>query len=139
MNTKLVISLYDLIGAAVIIKYPTGVMYTNQTCGTACLQPRIEGALLPVNNEFDPKFPEESIEVKLLNLLNNCNRLTSTQANELDDLLSLYPQTEGIHVDQKLLNDSHESWVHVVLKQSKYAGFSGAEELCGVLTWPNSD
>lgn len=138
-DEKIILSLFDLIGVAVIIKIPTGVIYTNQTCGTACLHPKIEGALLPVNNDFDLKDYEDSLEIKLSTLLKDCNRLSLIQADEVDDLLSGYPQTEGIKIDRKQISESHESWLHVILKPTKYAGFTGSKERKGVLTWPNSD
>ena len=50
MNTPLV-RLYGSVGTGIIIEFPTGIDYSNQTCGTLCLQPSIEGAFVPISND----------------------------------------------------------------------------------------
>ncbi|AZZ92678.1 hypothetical protein EUZ85_18880 [Hahella sp. KA22] len=44
------ITLYDSVGTAIIIGCKSGVIYSNQTGGTACLQPEYEGVLIPIAN-----------------------------------------------------------------------------------------
>ncbi len=139
MSKKITLSLYDMAGVAVIIQLNTGVIYTNQACGTACLQPCIEGALLPVNHDFEPDKCEGMLEVKLAFLFKNCEKLSLTMADKVDELLRYHNSTDGIKVDRNKLQDSYESWIYVKLKRTKYCGFEGAEHFYGVLTWPNSD
>ncbi|WP_437952075.1 DUF6210 family protein [Sorangium sp. So ce296] len=44
------IRLYDA-GLGAIIQHPSGVLYTDQTCGVCCAQPEMEGVFVP----FDAK------------------------------------------------------------------------------------
>jgi hypothetical protein len=45
------IRLWEHVGMCLIIEYPSGVWYSNQTGGHNCLQPSLEGVLVPVRNE----------------------------------------------------------------------------------------
>lgn len=136
MNNQYLFSLYELVGAALIVQIQTGVVYTNQTGGTACLQPTAEGALLPINNEFDYSDPDDSIEHKLGQLLEECGRLTVEEADQLDALLARYPQTDKIRADRDKLKESHEAWIHVIVDNSLW---NAQGETNAILTWPNSD
>ena len=40
------IEIWDSVGLGIIIEFPTGVMISNQTGGTACLHPKTEGIFL---------------------------------------------------------------------------------------------
>ncbi len=40
---KLVINIWDSVGLGIIIKFPTSILISNQTGGTTCLHPKIEG------------------------------------------------------------------------------------------------
>ena len=46
-----IITLYEHVGLGLIIAYPSGVTYSNQTGGTSCLQPNIEGVFVPLRND----------------------------------------------------------------------------------------
>ena len=48
-----VIQLRDLEGLALVVEYPSGVLYTNQAGGVFCNQPIVEGVLAPLGNECD--------------------------------------------------------------------------------------
>ena len=66
MNLKPTIRLYDAVGTGLIIPCPSGVMVSNQTGGTACLQPEIEGVYIPLRNDYGLKdFRFSSPELEL--------------------------------------------------------------------------
>ena len=54
------IRLWNAEGVLAIILCPSGVTYTNQTCGTFCLQPSAEGVLAPFNVDNLPEEFERS-------------------------------------------------------------------------------
>ena len=46
------IQIWDTVGLGLIISYPTGILISNQTGGTACLHPKLEGIYLPFANDY---------------------------------------------------------------------------------------
>ncbi len=46
--SKAIINLYQFSGIGLIVSHPTGIVYTNQTGGYACLSPEFEGAFVPL-------------------------------------------------------------------------------------------
>lgn len=46
------IRLYDAVGTGLIIIYPTGLIVSNQTDGSACMQSCEEGFYLPIANDY---------------------------------------------------------------------------------------
>src|SRR5579864_2656265 len=46
------IKLWGHVGLGLIVSWPTGIVFTNQTCGTSCLQLEFEGVFVPLKNEF---------------------------------------------------------------------------------------
>jgi len=48
---KPVVELWEAVGLGVIIDYPSGVLYSNQTGGFSCLHPVTEGIYVPVRND----------------------------------------------------------------------------------------
>ena len=51
-SLKPLIRLYDMVGTSLIVPAKTGVIYSNQTGGTACLQPQQEGFVIPFCNDI---------------------------------------------------------------------------------------
>ena len=49
---KPAIDLFDAIGTGIIVKWPSGVCYTNQAGGNICLMPALEGVYVPIANEL---------------------------------------------------------------------------------------
>lgn len=133
-------SLYDMVGVGVVVALPTGVVYSNQTGGVACLQPELEGAFLPVNTQH-PEGDPEGLEAMLAAVFADGSRRFDEQtANRVDQVLARFQETEGMRVDRSRGRSSHEAWVHVTTRQTPSGSVQGlTEPLSGVLTWPNSD
>lgn len=138
---KLWLSLYDLEGVALIIEAPTGVTYSNQVGGHACLQPTYEGALLPVNPDRDPDGPRSDLEIALGEVLINEGFLDDTLADTVDAVLARFSPTAGLLVDRTRLRESTEAWVHVIVPEAKGGPYGESRYPAGrgVLTWLNSD
>lgn len=133
------VKLWELSGAALVVPESTGVFYTNQVNGTACEHPKLEGILIPVNNDMLSSSPEY-LENQLCSLFDGSwNELTEIKANEINAVLSKFPETKGILVDRDKLFESVESWVYVIAKETEDSCYSGFGELHGILTWQNSD
>jgi hypothetical protein len=148
------VALWHEVGAGIIVEWPTGTVYTNQTGGTACLHPELEGAFVPLGN--DTTMPEGvlvGLSVQLEALFTGVKYvgagalagLDSQVADAIDRLLAELGYSGCIEVNRSKLHHSHEAWVHIVLladDPSRDAGlFSGFGPYPrgGVLTWANSD
>jgi hypothetical protein len=125
--------------AMFVIEHPSGVVYTNQTGGTACDQPELEGVLVPLDLE-----PEQS--ERLAELCLEAGRLSTELADTIDTILAKAPG--GLRVDRARLHDSHEAWIFVVGETPParddesgdwFGDWFGFAEIRGVVTWPNSD
>ena len=122
------ISLYDLEQAAVLLLAENGVVYSNQAGGTACMQPKERGTLIPISN--DPpldNFYKGAPPFKLTGACQDLVGLDSGAAEALDKILSEAIEHK-IQVDRSRLQESMEAWVYVLFNGQK-----------GLLTWPNSD
>ena len=133
------ILLYDLEGVALIVQMRSGVIYTNQVGGSACLHPEEMGVLAPFNYQWSEDDPSGSIESQLSRLLLGCERLTVGLANQVDEILRRSTTTDFATVDRARVPDSCESWVYVNIVETPEAVLSGFGECKGVLTWNNSD
>ncbi|SRR6266446_6846614 len=151
---KPIIRLCDSGGLGLIVLFPSGVVYTNQTGGTCCLQPTEEGVFLPLVSEtfnHDSALLEYFYKGKWAGAC--ANGIDIEDANFVDQLLAKTDNTKFLSVNRKRLADSHEAWVYVNIAATPsrfpelpatYSsemsflmyGF-GARE--GVLTWSNSD
>lgn len=133
------IDLTELSGAALIVPEKTGVFFTNQVNGHICEQPQLEGFLIPINNDRfadDPEF----LESLLFNIFDDYyGKFTEDKANEIDEILSRFPETKGINVNRDRIDESVESWVHVVAQETDFSCYKGFGEIRGILTWQNSD
>lgn len=152
---KPTIRLYDAIGTGVILTCPSGVQLSNQTGGTSCLQPQVEGIYIPLRNEYgleDLPFSSPELELSAYFVgpkhrgAGATSGLAPEDADFIDDVLSRYGLDGVISVDRKQLGSSHEAWVHVAIKTDEsadehlaiFAGF-GPYPRHGILTWANSD
>lgn len=152
---KPTIRLYDTVGTGVILQFPSGVMVSNQTGGTYCLQPEVEGVYVPLRNDYlleGLRF--ESPELELTKYFcgpkhggaGAIGGLDSEDADFIDEILRRHNLAVAISVDRKRLDQSHEAWVHVVIKASEsddedlaqFASFDPYPRR-GILTWANSD
>ena len=143
-NYKPVIDLglgLDCVG--VIIEWPSGVIYANQTSGFTCNRPQLEGVFMPLEDE-SRVFADALLEHFTSKPYDGGGwasreeRITQTTADFLDIRLGAW----GIQVDRSKLSESEEAWIHVVLisnPDERFPLYSGFEKAQGVLVWCNSD
>ena len=116
MPRKPLIKLYDSNGIGVIIKYPSGVLYSNQVGGTACLQPTVEGVFVPFYSEV---IAQEQMLIDYFigpKWGGACmNGIDDDDADKIDEILQANIVTRFIHVDRTRLSESVEAWIHVVM------------------------
>ncbi|WP_417351427.1 DUF6210 family protein [Flavobacterium alkalisoli] len=143
------INLFDAIGLGLIIKYPTGVLITNQTAGTLCLQSAEEGIYVPLCNEYYTDSKELiSPENDLLKYFTESkyHGTGATEGIDKEDVLNItnilikYKLDDFIEIDTEKLKQSHEAWIYVKINNKNTSVFNNFEEnLTGILTWSNSD
>ncbi|NOK58775.1 MAG: hypothetical protein GFH27_549301n197 [Chloroflexi bacterium AL-W] len=147
------IKLWEHIGIGLIISWPSGIIYTNQTGGTTCLAPQLEGIFVPLRNECTEKeLTLISPENDLWDYFTNGNwagtgatsGLDIEDADFIDALLTRIRLFPDICVDRGRLTESHEAWVFVSITGDEPRNppiFSGFEPYPrpGVLTWQHSD
>jgi hypothetical protein len=124
--------------AGLIIRHSSGVIYTNQAAGYACLHPEMEGVFCPL-----PIRPGKT-ELHLLHrhFKGQVNSITAEDADVVDAILRRNGHAY-LKVDRARLNNSYEAWVYVTISGELDSLFkavlSGFGECEGILTWPNSD
>jgi hypothetical protein len=125
------IQLWQLKGSFLIIPGPSGIVYSNQAGGMACLHPKQEGALVP--------FPRLD---KFLFPCWGCwgEAITIAEADEMDAFFK--DSAPELSVDRTRLADSTEAWVWVVCRNTPedpslalFGSWSGS----AILTWENCD
>ncbi|MBN1427712.1 MAG: hypothetical protein JXB07_04950 [Anaerolineae bacterium] len=149
------IRLWELAGLALIVEKSTGVHYSNQTGGTTCMQPEIEGVLIPIRNDVELESrrlisPENDLYQYFAGPPHQgtgaCRGLSLEDADFIDGVLKHYKMREYLCVDRERLAESHEAWVFVLVNQEPasdsttplYTGL-GPYPARGVLTWANTD
>lgn len=142
---KPLIQLWSARRFGIIVLRPSGVYYSNQTGGYACLHPMVEGIFVPLGDEMADQ------EKKLCDYFTGpkwagwcCDGIDGETADFIDALMSKTGSTRGISVDRSRMRDSHEAWVYVDLRCSEEqpcwkVEVSGFGICKGVLTWENSD
>ncbi|HSJ76323.1 MAG TPA: DUF6210 family protein [Gemmatimonadales bacterium] len=150
---KPVLEVWEGVGLGLIIEWPSGVLFSNQTGGTSTLHPELEGVFLPIRNDCEREGNRLlSPEDELLDYFEGPKHRGTGATRGLDaedaDFIGsvlLKWRLKQITVDRSRLQESHEAWVHVLIHQ-KEGGFDGLP--CrgfapyprrGVLTWSNSD
>lgn len=147
------IRLYEFIGVGLILPATSGVRYTNQTGGTCCLQPEIEGYFVPLRNDLaldpvellgpDPELRDYFVGPKHRGA-GATSGLDEEDADAIAEILAMHHLSGILDVDRSRLVDSHEAWVHVIVFADdsgvapSFAGF-GPFPRPGILTWGNSD
>ena len=142
-----------------LILVPSGVVYSNQTGGTACLHPWAEGVFYPVDDldhRQQAQLHDYFVGPKWLG--SGATRgIDMEDAAFIDGVLRSSRETAFLSVSQHMRSQSHEAWVHVTIgdhpdrfpRPPLRSGESGLEDLMssifgfgdarGILTWPNSD
>ena len=132
-QSKRVISLLDFDNVGLIVKVPSGVLYTNQVEGYACQHPEVEGVFFPL-----PVRPGNAELFALTqHFQGTWDHITESDADLVDRVLRGNGH-EGLSVDRTKVNQSYEAWVHVRIGADVH-GLSGFGNCEAVLTWPNSD
>lgn len=138
-----VVELWDLqIHLTLIVHAPTGVFYSNQTGGTACAQPRLEGYAIPLNTYFLPD-PDP-----FLDRWPGASKDEITKWLEADELIAhfeaLDPKSEEAIAAG--IAEPGEAWVPVRVREHKSELGEGLSSFLyghggklGVLTYKNSD
>lgn len=147
------IKLFEHVGLGLIIEYPSGVAYSNQTGGTCCLAPSLEGVFVPLRNDCaKPSQELLSPEHALVAYFDGPKwqgtgaplGIDADDADFIDQVLAEHRLSHCIIVDRARLRDSHEAWVHVTVTDEEsslaplFSGF-GPYPRPGVLTWTNTD
>ncbi len=145
-----IIKLYGASGLGLIVLYPSGVLYTNQTGGYACLHPVTEGVYAPLS---DARHEQQQ---KLYDYFTGskyqgwCTEgIDEDDALVIDAILATACDSACLRVNREKFTASHEAWVYVTIHrpidapnrwetQPGYTvyGFCGKE---GIVTWENSD
>jgi hypothetical protein len=146
------IRLWEHVGLGLIVSWPTGIVFTNQTMGNSCLHPEIEGVFVPLRN--DCTIPERvliSPEKELWDYFigprwersGAAQGLQDVDADFIDSLLKKNRLFPTISVDWSRLKDSHEAWVFVTISGDEPGDFPIFSRLAPyprtrVMTWNNS-
>ncbi|OED48096.1 hypothetical protein AB832_00370, partial [Flavobacteriaceae bacterium (ex Bugula neritina AB1)] len=126
--SKPLLQIWDTVGLGIIIEYPTGVLISNQTGGTACLHPKIEGIYLPLANDYNEQTKEFlSPEIALSNHFKRSkyNGNGATKGIDLEDvhmiktILNRSGLDEFIEIDVNRLTESHEAWIRITINRDK--------------------
>ena len=146
------ILLHDSLGFGLIINLPTGILISNQTGGTACLQPEIEGIYIPIANDiliesYTLHSPETELTQYFLSPkyagTGACNGIDLKDVEEIESILEKYNLQNFISIDTEKLSESHESWIWVKInlnsENNLFLKNFGKTDLNGVITWCNSD
>jgi hypothetical protein len=132
---KPIIDLFKFDSLGLIILFPSGVIYTNQVGGYACLHPEIEGIFLPLS------IGHKKVLFALQQHFNGSwNHIEKSDAEIVDKLLH-NDEFRFIKVDRTKLEESFEAWIYVEIEKLSETlpllkGFGKAK---GILTWQNSD
>jgi len=148
---KPIVEIWDTVGLGIVIEYPTGIIISNQTGGTACLNSKCEGIYLPLANDYNEETKEFlSPEIELTNYFKGpkYNGSGATNGIDLEDvgvihaIMNSYGLAELIAIDIEKLKESHEAWIRIKINSNTsielIKGFY-QNPLNGVLTWANSD
>jgi len=147
------IELWEGVGLGLLIEWPSGILYSNQTGGTACLHPEVEGLFVPLRNDCERDGDRLlSPENDLLEYFEGpkhrgTGAIHGLDADDAEFITSVLAKwhLHQIAVDHTRLSDSHEAWVHVVIDGEADRGDGlplrgfPPHRLKGILTWSNSD
>ncbi|MFD2562881.1 DUF6210 family protein [Aquimarina rubra] len=148
---KPLIQIWDSVGLGLIIEFPSGIMISNQTGGTSCLHPKIEGVYVPLANDYKEKNKEFlSPEIELTAYFQGSKYKGSgaikgidlEDAKEIHTIMATSGLHECIEIDLNRLKESHEAWIRIkIYDNPNNELISGFKEypLNGILTWSNSD
>lgn len=123
------IELWNYSGVGLIILYPSGVTYSNQTAGIMCAHPTAEGVYMPLSN--DQRLANQFMTVG--------QPFDKDDIAYLIDYLASSDDTSFLTIDDTRLGESHEAWLYVNIGKPRWPVLIGFEGYKGILTWENSD
>ena len=132
---KPIVELFDYDGLGLIVLFPSGVIFTNQVGGHACLHPEAEGVFVPLS------VGHKKILFALQQHFNsNWHHIEEIDAQVIDKLLRS-DEFEFITVDKTKLEESFEAWIYVDIEEvsETFPLLNGFGKTKGVLIWQNSD
>ena len=139
---KPLLELCEFSGIGLIIEFPSGVRYTNQTGGYATHHPELEGIFVPLTH---PQFsPQEKLEQFFTGdkWKGHCYKgIDEETADFMDAIFADSFRTQALKVNRAKLAECEEAWIHAIVspdgQQSEmWSGFTNA---LGIVTWENSD
>lgn len=137
------VRLWGLPDVVLIVRERSGIVYTNQVMGHACMQASAEGVLVPLAPDYPidarGRPAVDTLAERLGALLLNAPYLTEKQAAAVDAILAEYPETRGTVVARSRLRESGEAWVFVDVNPGNASPLVDFGWCAGVLTWLNSD
>lgn len=145
---KPTIKIWDSIGLGLIVSYPTGILVSNQTGGTACLQSTMEGFYLPIGNDLiletnQLTSPEIDLREYFTSEKHSGNGTTEgidiADVNAITKILCKYSLNDFIQVDPDKMKKSHEAWIYVLINNNCTLLDNLEQHLTGVISWSNSD
>jgi hypothetical protein len=139
---KPIIRLFDYTDLGLIILFPSGVLYSNQSGGYACLHPVEEGVFVPISIEIINLSDSLTMYFTGSKWRGWCAYGIDEQtADFIDQILQTTSGTNFLKVDRTKLSDSYEAWVYVDISEpnDQVPSIIGFGECKGVLTWLNSD
>lgn len=135
------VTLHSFPDLGLIVKAPTGVIYSNQTGGFANLHPQVEGFFVPLRTYFGMR-ELRALQGVCPSGLDADDGMDEETAARVDWILD-HQGLESIRVDRAKLAESWEAWIHVRLSGDlgDKVPLEGqrADRLEAVLIWPNSD
>ncbi|MFP2957696.1 DUF6210 family protein [Myxococcus sp. 1LA] len=145
MSIPPLIRLDDSGGLGLILLWPTGILYSNQTGGLSCLQPQAEGAFIPLVDELVAQAELLRQHFTGPKWQGACSRgIDEETALEIERILGLSHVTRelGVRVNRARLEESHDAWVFVDLPAQPERALATVARIPssqGILTWANSD
>ncbi len=136
------IILYDLAGPALIIPWPSGVIYQNQVGGHYVMQYTQEGVFVPLPDDLGSL--SSALESHFLGPKYRGwggHGIDEETAQFIDELFQRNPRLSMIFVDRHRFQDSVEAWIWVTVAEETFPMpfLDGLTPCTGILTWSNSD
>jgi hypothetical protein len=121
-----------------IISCQSGITYSNQAGGLACIHPEEDGVFVPLP---EAKGRPEAYALQQ-RFRGEWRHINEEDALAIDNIF----RRSGLNyvsVDRTRLQDSFEAWVYVLVEEPKEVPFTclfeGLGKRSGVLVWQNSD
>jgi hypothetical protein len=108
--------LYNSVGVGLILNYPSGIFFTNQAGGYACMQPSEEGIYIPLHDEVQDQ--EKALYEYFTGPKWNgwcADGIDEETAEFIDQILQASMCTKMLTVNRQRLNDSFEAWIYVTV------------------------